>query len=374
MNQMTAIEVAGETVRRPRVVFVLPDLGGGGAQRVMLTFARNLDVSRFEPHIFVLGRDRTIEDSVPAHVPVRHFDAARLRSALPALVGAIRSMRPDAVVSVMGYVNLALLAAKPLFAASTRLVVREANVLDATLRALPRWLPARAAYRHLYPRAAAVIVPTRAIGEQISRVAPAARIEVVHNPVQADVLFRWATPPLRPSGSGLVLVGAGRLTHQKGFDRLIELIPQLPGDTRLTIYGDGPDRGELEARIAELGLSERVTLPGFSEKVAAAMAGADAFVLPSRWEGLPNVVLESLTLGTPVIASDEAGVEDIASAASPGAVVIAPVDERFADAIRRRRPLGSAAPRASLLPDRYRSEAIAARFADVLAAALPATA
>ena len=166
-----------------------------------------------------------------------------------------------------------------------------------------------------------------------------------------------------------MLLGAGRLTRQKGFDRLIELMPQLPPNTRLTIYGEGPDRAVLQQRIAELGLGERVKLENFSATLPAAMAGADVFVLPSRWEGLPNVVLEALAVGTPVVASDEAEVEDVARAAPPGAVTIAAVGPAFADAIRGRTPAASAPaePRPSLLPAAYRREAVVAQFSDLLA-------
>jgi glycosyltransferase involved in cell wall biosynthesis len=114
-------------------------------------------------------------------------------------------------------------------------------------------------------------------------------------------------------------------------------------------------------------VQDRVALPGFVGDLAARIAGADLFVLPSRWEGLPNVVLEALALGVPVIASEEAGVEEIARAA-PNAVSIVAVETAFAAAIARHRP--TSAPilslRPSLLPPEYRVETVAARFNELL--------
>ena len=79
--------------------------------------------------------------------------------------------------------------------------------------------------------------------------------------------------------------------------------------TELTIYGEGPDRASLEQQIARLGLGDRVSLPGFSSSLSAAIAGADLFVLPSRWEGVPNVVLERWLWARPS-ASDDARIQE----------------------------------------------------------------
>jgi len=372
MNARHALRPMGE---RPRVAFVLPDLGGGGAQRVMLTFARHLDPWDFDLHLIPVGRDEALAAMVPEDVPVHRLHALRLRTALPGLVRTIRALRPAAVVSTIGYVNLGLLAARSLLGTNTCIVVREANVLKASWNALPRLFPGRWAYRIFYPRAAAIIAPTQTIAAEIGQAAPgaAARIAMLPNPVDVDALRRSASPATRPAGSGLALVGAGRLVRQKGFDRLIALMPDLPADTTLTIYGEGPDRGALQAQIDALGLSGRVTLPGFSDRLAAAIAGADIFVLPSRWEGLPNVVLEALALGTPVVASTEAGVDDIARGAPQGALTIAPVDRAFSDVIRCHVGTAAAAPRASLLPDEHGVDRVAKRFADLIRGCIAAS-
>jgi glycosyltransferase involved in cell wall biosynthesis len=183
---------------------------------------------------------------------------------------------------------------------------------------------------------------------------------VMQNPVDEVRQRSGAQHPVRPDGDSLNVVAAGRLTRQKGFDRLIALMPQLPA-VRLTIFGEGPERTTLEKLIENLNLKDRISLPGFSDNLASAIAGADVLVLPSRWEGLPNVVLEALALGTPVVASDESCVEDIAAAA-PGALIVAPVDAAFARAIMQHKPVPTSAPRPSLLPEVYRVENVAKRF------------
>ena len=341
----------------------------------MLTLARTLDPARFSVHIVIIGRANDFAAEIPPNATVEKLDANGMGKSLPRLIKTLRRINPKIVVSTMGYVNLSLLAARPLLGRDTKLVVREANVVQATLRAMPRWFPGGRLYAWFYPRAAAIIAQTNDIAREIAKAAPGSseRIVVIPNPVNQEQHRARAATPVRSRGKGLVLVTAGRLTRQKGFDRLITLMPQLP-DARLTIFGEGPDRGALEQQVSALGMQDRVSLPGFSTGLAAAIAGADVFVLPSRWEGLPNVALESLALGTPVVASEEAGLEDLATAAA-GAVTIAPVDSSFVDAIKRHRPAAQtiASPRPSLLPSDYRAEVVAARFNDLLARIASAT-
>ena len=346
-----------------RVLFVLPDLGAGGAQRVMLTMARSLDPARFSVQFIVFGGKRDLIIDVPHNAIVEELGVSRLRIALPMLVRRLRKEKPDIVVSVMGYVNLALLAASGLLPNQTKLVVREANVLSATKAAFPRWLPTEKLYQRLYPRADAIIAPTQMIAREIERAAPdaASRIVMMQNPVDEVRQRSSAERLIRLPGDGLNVIAAGRLTRQKGFDRLITLMPQLP-TARLTIYGEGPERAALEKTIAALDLKGRISLPGFSSNLPSAIAGADVFVLPSRWEGLPNVVLEALALGTPVVASNESCVEDIAAATVQGALIVAPVDAAFAHAIMQHKSAPISAPRPSLLPGAYRMENVAKRF------------
>jgi glycosyltransferase involved in cell wall biosynthesis len=352
------------------VVFVLPDLNGGGAQRVMLNLARTLDPSRFSPRIIVLGRGDQLSSELPEGIPVERLNARRLRDGLPALIRALRRLKPELAISALGYVNLALLAIRPLLA-RTQIVVREANTVSATLSAIPRGVPGRFLYARLYPRATVIIAQSDKIAAEIRALAPRAKVDILLNPVDVNRLrARVRATSLARSGTGLRLVAAGRLTRQKGFDLLIPLIARLPGDAFLTIYGDGPDRAALEAQIVAHGLSSQVSLPGFSADLPGAIAGADFFVLPSRWEGLPNVALESLALGTPVVASDQAGLEGLARETAPGALTIVPVGEAFVEALAGQQAQPSSSTRPNLLPERYCAEAVAVRFADLLSRCL----
>lgn len=351
------------------VALLLPDLGGGGAQRVMLTLAETLDPAQFDVRLLVLGGAQTFAPAVPRRIPVEIGSAARVRDGLPWLFHRLRVTRPGVAVSAMGYMNLALLASRPLLPHGIKIVVREANTLAATRAALPRWLPVGAVYRRLYPRADAIVSPSGRIRDEIAASVPraAGRIDVIPNPVDVDAL-RGLGPPRRREGHGLRLVAAGRLTRQKGFERLLPVIASMAPSTCLSIFGTGPDEEALRAEISARRLETRIRLEGFTRDLPAWIAGADAFVLPSRWEGLPNVVLESLALGTPVIASPEAAVEEVAAAASPRALTIADPEQGMLEVLRGLPAVAQppASIRPSLLPPAYLREAVAARWAAML--------
>lgn len=321
--------------------------------------------------IVALDGHGPLADSVPAGVVVHDLGRTRLRQALPPLIAALRRLRPHAIVPTLGYVNLALLAARPFLPAGSRIFPREANLPSVSIAALPSPSLGRFAYRRLYPRADGVLcnasVVARALAQECG-VDPE-RIHLIDNPVDVARIRSAASPVIRVEGVGTRFVAAGRLTPQKGFDRLIELFATLPSDSHLTILGEGPARAVLEAQVRERTLAGRVFFAGFQKQPWSFYAGADVFLLPSRWEGMPNAALEALACGTPVIATPEAGgIGEVAAAAAPGSVAVAAWGEDFAAALRAVRPRPTKTPRPNLLPDRFTLARAAESLSRLLAA------
>lgn len=350
---------------RARTLFVLPNFGGGGAERVALLLLAGLDRSAFAPHLAALDARGPLRDLLAPDAALHDLTQPRLSRALPALIRLIRRDRPAIVFATQGYLNIALLAARPLLPAGTRIAIRESNTPSQSLpnRRHPRLMAW--AYRRYYRHADLVFCQHRRTETELRDDfgVPAARIVSLPNPVPEAQLRAAAAKPLRYPGSGLRFVAAGRLNRQKGFDRLIDLCADLPTDCHLTIYGEGGEQESLAAQIERLDMQQRITLAGFTDALPAGLAGGDACVISSRWEGLPNVALEALAVGTPVIATPESGgIAELADAAVSGAVTIAPWGVPFRDAMavsRERRP---ESPAASLLPARYDAESVAATF------------
>jgi glycosyltransferase involved in cell wall biosynthesis len=143
---------------------------------------------------------------------------------------------------------------------------------------------------------------------------PAANTLVIPNGV--DIERQQIAAPVDWTSFGLpaharVLVCVGRVDAQKNTAWLVERAPQimtaLPGH-HLIFVGDGPLREQLDQRVVELGLAERVRFVGWQPNVPAILAASELLLLPSRWEGMPNVVLEAMAAGKPVVATRAEGV------------------------------------------------------------------
>ena len=350
---------------RAKILFVLANFAGGGAERVALTLFQRLDRASFAPQLAVLEAAGPLGPLLPDDTVLHDLGQPRLSRALPRLLGLIRRERPAVVFATQGYLNVALLALRPLLPPGTRLALRESNTPSQSLpnRRAPRLMAW--AYRRFYPRADLLFCQHRQTAAELRHdyAVPPHRIATLPNPVDVARLRAAAADPQRRPGPGPRFVAAGRLHRQKGFDRLLALFAELPGEAQLTIHGEGGEAEALCAQVDTLDLRERVTLAGFTEGLPAVLAGADACLLASRWEGLPNVALEALAVGTPVIATPECGgIAELAETAQSGAVTIAPWGEDFRAALLASRGRNPQSPGASLLPPRYDVDTVATSF------------
>jgi glycosyltransferase involved in cell wall biosynthesis len=343
----------GTTQERYSIAFILPSFAGGGAERVVLNLLALIEKRRFDPVLIVLNPHGPLSGEVPPGVRVVALNRRRLRDALPELVGTLRTMRPNVAFSTFTHVNFPLLALQSLFPA-TRLLVREANLPSINLARMPWPWGFRKGYRWLYPNAYAVVATSAIMAGELEEFGvPSCKISLLNNPVDDVALRSKAEPVERWPGAGLRFVAVGRLHPQKGFDRLLNYMAQMPPDSHCTILGEGAERPALEQMILSLGLNERVVLPGYVSNPASMVAAADALVMPSRFEGMPNAALEALALGTPVIATSEAGgIGEVAG------VTIAEAGTAFLDAMCRvvHKPTGLSP---SLLPERFRPASVA---------------
>jgi glycosyltransferase involved in cell wall biosynthesis len=258
--------------------------------------------------------------------------ADRVLLSLPALVRYLRRERPDVMLSTLDYANIIALWARRLAGVPEKVVVNEQNTISLTSqhsvqrrqRLVPRLV------KHFYPWANHIIGNSQGVADDLSKVIglPSRHIQVVYNPVVTPELqARAKALPNHPwfgPGQPPVLLAVGRLTMQKDFPTLIQAFAQVRQrqPARLLILGEGPDRPALEAMVKNLNLEQDVSLLGFVENPYAYMARASLFILSSRWEGLPTVLIEALSCGIPVIATDcPSGPREILADGQYGALV-----------------------------------------------------
>ena len=165
----------------------------------------------------------------------------------------------------------------------------------------------------LWANAAAVVANSDGLAELARRATARTPIMMLPNGVDTG-RYCPAPEPHRPdAASGLRLLFVGRIVRQKGLDLLLDALGGLPDDITVDIVGDGPEHAPLLQQAARLGLSGRIRVLGWLDREAlpAHFHAADAFVFPSRDEGMPNAVLEAMACGLPVIATDVRGMAEV---------------------------------------------------------------
>lgn len=349
------------------VLFVLPSFAGGGAERVTLHLANGLAAYGHSIHLATLNGEGPLASLRSDSVILYDLAAPRLRQGILPLIRLIRALRPAVVFSTLVHVNIALLAARPLLPQSTRLWIREANMPSLSLAkgvvARSQWWLSRCLYR----QADRLIVTSERMRAEFTHgfAVPDRILCRMPNPVDEQGIRTSLTarPPGWPGG-GRHFVASGRLTHQKGFDRLIPLFGEKEfASDHLTLLGDGSQRESLMALAERQGCADRVHFAGFVATPWPLYAAADAFLLPSRWEGMPNAALEALTCGTPVIATPESGgIAEVAAAASAGAVTVADFPDSFRHAMQAVEIRGDTFPHHSLLPRDFCLDDIVRQF------------
>lgn len=289
---------------------IISSLGAGGAERVVTLMAndwaargRNITLLTFDdgavPPFYAL--DARVRHKPLAIAGDSPHPIAALRSNLKRihhLRAAIRASRPDCVISVLDKVNvLTLLATRGL---KVPVVVME-QVHPGSYPIGRAWEVLR---NRTYPTADRVVAITaRALDHFSPRIRARARVipnpAVAGGPLDEEVSER---PLARPS-----VVAVGRLAQQKGHDLLLKAFSQLKdrhAAWTLTILGEGPLREQLEALRHQLGIADRVHLPGSVRSPHSFLRQADLFVMASRFEGFPLALCEAMACGLPVISTD----------------------------------------------------------------------
>jgi glycosyltransferase involved in cell wall biosynthesis len=347
----------------------------------MVTLANYCVKQGFPTEMIVVRETTTYLNEVDPAIPVEFLRPKRRIQITPRLARIMRAKRFDAMLSSPR--NFPPLLVKQMCFLPTRIVIREASTNSVALKQVKRpfkeLVAIRLGYRFLYPSADAVVAPSRGVAGSLLQLSPIPiqKVHVIYNPVVSPELYEKADAPVehpwfQPHQPPVVLA-AGRLVALKGYDTLLRAFARVRQETpvRLVILGEGPERPNLERLAAELGVAADVDMPGFDPNPFRYMKRAGVFVLSSRYEGLPNVLIQALACGCPVVSTDcPSGPSEILDGGRYGALV--PVDdvEAMAGAIVRAL-LGQVAPAPSAWLEQFRVEVVAEQYLRVMLGQTP---
>ena len=290
-----------------RIAVFVHALAGGGAERVAVVIANELARRHYRVDLVVQHLTGPYVSDVLPDVRIVNLDC-ELRHLPWAFRRYLKQSKANGVLSFMtGYNVIAAFASLGIDTAvvvseQTSLSVRNKGWSDWQRFVSPLMVPA-------YRRVRAVVTVSRQMLEEFRAAGvPPERLVWIPNPV-ADSLVEYTSDAStsKPGGASAdVVVGVGRLTVQKDFETLIRAfdVVRRTWNARLLILGEGPERGRLESLVSELEIEEKVDMPGFVHPPWPLMAQASVLAMSSRWEGWPNVLMEALALGVPVVSTD----------------------------------------------------------------------
>jgi glycosyltransferase involved in cell wall biosynthesis len=297
------------------VVYVLGALVVGGAERQLLLLLENLDRVRFAPHViaFESGAWERHFRAWAASVDVIGFEAGRVRALLRCW-RRLRRLRPTIVHTVGRTANYigrvaAIAAGVPVIVTSER---SAAFIRSPLMVRLDRLLARFTAHVISNSHHAATFLRERAI-------APRDRLSVIPNGIEAG---RYG--PLATAHPGVVMGNVGDLRPEKNQIDLLRAVATIAGgipEITLRIAGDGPLRKQLEAVAVELDVARRVTLTGWVEDISKFLGDIDIYVHSSRYEGLPNALMEAMARGLPCVAYDTTGCGELIEHMKTGLLV-----------------------------------------------------
>lgn len=290
---------------KKKILFILPTLCAGGAERVISFIANELNSDIFDVKLIVIGFQKDVVYDVES-LNVQYLNKSRLLTSVTTLFGVIIKENPSIVVSSIGHVNI-MMGFFSLFFRKTKFIGREASVvskmnefsklnskLNLTLM------------NFFYPRLAAIICQSEDMRQDFInslRINPN-KLVLIHNPITS---YSRKVRKIELGGK-LHFITIGRLSIEKGYFRILEALSKVNAfDFKYTIVGSGPLEFDIKEKVKYYGLKTKINFISYTSEVHEELLNNNFFIQGSFVEGFPNALLESCSVGTPVIAFNVPG-------------------------------------------------------------------
>lgn len=292
-----------------RLAFFLPDLGGGGAERVVLTLINGFIERGYEVDLVLGSRTGSLLPFIPAGTTVFDLGSPRLRHAVGGLVRYLKARRPDALHAMMWPSPVIAIIARSIARVGTRIIGSEHVVLSKTPMALKKRL-VRNITRWAYLKADGLIVVSKGVAKDLCAFVgiPRNRIMIIYNPLTLPEVLPGIDVAAGHWRAGTKkILAVGELKAEKNYPLLLNamvLLRERDPAVSLLILGEGSLGESLKRQVAAAGLEDCVIFAGFAHDVWPYYSAADVFVLSSNVEGFGNVLVEAMHAGTPVVSTD----------------------------------------------------------------------
>jgi glycosyltransferase involved in cell wall biosynthesis len=300
-------------MKKPRIAIILPNLNGGGAERVNVNIANSFSLRGYSVDMVLLSATGDLLAELSPKVRLIDLKTKRIRGALLPLMTYIRKRRPDAILVSMWPLTIIALLSRVIAFIPTRMFVVEHTTWSRDPIASSvtgRWIVSTS-MRLVFSLASGIITVSKGAADDLSIFAKIERklITVIYNPI-VGIKLSTVNEQLEPyewwSGSHYRIIAVGNLSKSKNFSLLLMAFYHLRKNinAKLLILGEGSCRPLLEAQAKQLGIESNLFMPGFIKNPSLYFSRANLHVLSSNVEGFGNVIVEALAAGTPVVSTN----------------------------------------------------------------------
>ncbi|MBA6153575.1 glycosyltransferase [Gelidibacter maritimus] len=283
-----------------KIIFVLPNLLPGGAERVFSYLAQNIDAKKFNATLLIMGYSKDASYKIE-NITTVFLEKPRVLNGIPALYQYIRKNKPNILVSAVGHLNTVTAYMSFMFP-KTKFISREVTVLslDESFFKTKKFDLLGFLSNRRFNSFDKIICQSQDMLDDIKNSYKVSedKMIVINNPITDGFNLKNQIAINTP----IQYITVGRLSREKGIDRILKILTKLNFPFHYTIIGDGVEKDNLFSLIDQYGLKDKITHINFTKDVAIYLSKSDFFLQGSYFEGFPNCLIESCAVGTPVIA------------------------------------------------------------------------
>jgi glycosyltransferase involved in cell wall biosynthesis len=309
--------MSAEEKKLKKISIFLPSIQIGGAERLSINLANEWSASGYDVEIVSLFKEDpndTLISLLLPQVKLVQLNISRLLFSVGPLVKYLKSSKSDVLLAAMWPLTIICITAWIFSGKHGKLFISEHTQLSVSIEreiGIPRFLLSLSIYI-FYKIPSGIITVSNGVRDDICILGSLKKnkIQVIYNPAStlSHTSYIQTVDPFqgRWTHTGFKLLAVGTLKEQKDFTTLIQSVNEVAANipVSLIILGEGPERARLESLSKSLGISEKISLPGYVVDTAPYFNAADLFILSSAWEGFGNVLVEALECGTPVISTN----------------------------------------------------------------------
>ena len=304
-----------------KITFVIPSLAAGGAERILSFVAQNINKNTFQPTLLVVGFEKDTVYDV-SDLDVIYLNKTRVLKAVLAIAKHFRTQKPQIVVSSIFHLNT-IIAYLSICFPKIKFAAREANVLSVLAQhdKSNRLNFSKKFIVKAYKLVDCLICQSKDMQQDMMANYGVAesKTALINNPITFNAKPKTET---RDPNKALQIITVGRLSKEKGHERIIEVLSNLDFPFHYFMIGDGNEKENIVKLIRDKGIENQVTQIDYTKNVEDYLRKSDIFLLGSYSEGFPNALIESCVVGTPVIAfKAPGGINEIIETGKNGFIV-----------------------------------------------------